>query len=62
MVGPDNFRCDVIDFHDVKLVDVLTQNSIIVDDSFTRSSKSMELVGFLSHVVDHGDEIISLNK
>ena len=49
MVRPDNFGHDVINFCDVRLVDVLTQNPVLAGDLFRRSSKSRELVCFLPH-------------
>ena len=61
MVGPDNFRHDVIDFRVVTFVDVLTKNPVKASDSFIRSSKSRDLVRFLYQVNVHRDEIISFD-
>ena len=47
MVRPGNFGHDVVNFRDMRLVDVLTQNPVQVANSFIRSSKSRELVRFL---------------
>ena len=46
----------------MRLVDVLTQNPVQADDSLIRSSKSMELVRFLSQVSIHRNEIISFDE
>ena len=42
MVRPDNFGHDVINYCDMRLVDVLTQNPVQAGDSRIRSSKSRE--------------------
>ena len=62
MVRPDNFVHDVVNFRDMRLVDVLTQNPIQAGDSFIRSSKRSELVRFLPQVADHRNEIISFDE
>ena len=62
MVRPDNFGHDVINFRDMRLVDVLTQNSVQAGDSLIRSSKSRELVRFLPQVAVHRNEIISFDE
>ena len=62
MVCPDNFGHDVINFSDMRLVDVLSQNPVQADDSFIRFSKSMELVRFLPQVSIHRNEIISFDE
>ena len=62
MVRPYHFGHDVINFCDARLVDVLTQNPVQVSDSFIRSSKSMELVHFLSQLAVRRDEIIRFDE
>ena len=62
MVRPNNFGHDVINFRNMRLVDVLTQNPVQADDSFIRSSKSRELVRFLPQVAVHRTEIISFDE
>ena len=62
VVKPDNFGHDVINFGDMRLVDVLTRNPVQVGDSLIRSSKSRELVRFLPQVAVHRNEIISFNE
>ena len=62
MVRPDNFWHDVINFRDLRLVDVLTQNPVQAGDSLIRSSKSRELVRFLPQVAVHRNEIISFDE
>ena len=62
MVKPDNLGHDVINFRDMRLIDVLTQNPVQAGDSFIRSSKSRELVRFLPQVSIHRNEIISFNE
>ena len=61
MVRPDNFGHDIINFRDMTLVDVLTQNPVQAGDSLIRSSKSRELVRFLPQVAVHRNEIISFD-
>ena len=58
MVRPDNFKHDIINFCNMRLVDALTQNPIQAGDSLIRSSKSMELVRFLPQVAVYRNEII----
>ena len=41
MVRPYNFGHDVINFCDVRLVDVLTQNPVQASDSFIRRSLAL---------------------
>ena len=53
MVRPDNFGHDVINFRDVILVNVITQNPVQEGELFIRSSKSRKLVRFLYQVVIH---------
>ena len=53
MVRPDNFGHGIINFRDMRLVDVLTQNPVQAGDLLFRSSKSRELVHFLSQVSVH---------
>ena len=53
MVRLDNCGHDIIDFCDVRLVDVLTQNPVKAGDWFSWSLKSRELVRFLSQVGVH---------
>ena len=62
MFRPDNLGHDVINFPDMRLVDVLTQNQVQASDTFIRSSKSMKLVRFLPQVAGHRDEIISFDE
>ena len=62
MVRPDNFGHDVINFRDMRLVDVLTQNPFQAGDSFIRSSTRMESVRFLSQAAVHRDEMISFDE
>ena len=62
MVRPDNFGHEVINFCDMRLVDVLTQNPVQAGDSLIRSSKSRELVPFLPQVAVHRNEIISFDE
>ena len=62
MVRPDNLGDDVINFRDMRHVDVLTQNPVQAADSLIRSSKSMELVRFLPQVAVHRNEIISFDE
>ena len=62
MVRSDNFGHDVINFRDMRLVDVLTQNPVQSGDSLIRSSKSRELALFLPQVTVHRNEIISFNE
>ena len=62
MVKSDNFGHDVINFRDVRHVDVLTQNPVQAGNSFIRSSKSNELVRFLPQVAVHQIEIITFNE
>ena len=62
MVRPDNFWHDVINFREVRLVDVPAQNPVQAGDSLIRSSKSWELVRFLPQVAVHRNEIISFNE
>ena len=62
MVRPDNFGQDVINFCDMRLVDVLTQNPIQAGDSLIQSSKSRELVCILPQVAVHRNEIISFDE
>ena len=62
MVRLDNFGHDVINFRDMRRVDVLTQNPVQAGDSFIRSSKSRELVHFLPHVAIRRNEIISFDE
>ena len=62
MVRPDNFGHDVINFRDMRLVDVLTQNPVQAGDSLILYSKSRELVRFLRQVAVHRNEIISLDE
>ena len=61
MIRPDNFGHDVINFRDLRLVDVLTQNPVQAGDSLIRSSKSRELF-FLPQVAVHRNEIISFDE
>ena len=46
MVRPVNVGHDVVNFRDVRLIDVLTQNLVQADDSLIRSSKSREFYSF----------------
>ena len=62
MVRPDNLGHDVINFGDMRLVYVLTQNPFQAGDSFIRSSKSMELVRFLPQVAVRRTKIISFDE
>ena len=62
MVRPANFLHDVINFRDMRLVDVLTQNPVQAGDSLIRSSKSRDLVRFLPQVAIHRNEIISFDE
>ena len=62
MVRPDYFGHDVINFRDMRLVDVLTQNPVQAGDSLILSSKSRELVRFLPQVDVHRNEIISFDE
>ena len=62
MVRPDNFWHDVINFREMRLVDVPAQNPVLAGDSLIRSSKSRELVRFLPQVAVHRNEIISLDE
>ena len=62
MVRPDNFGHNVINFRDMRLVDVLTQNPVQAGDSLIRSSESRELVRFLPQVAVHWNEIISFDE
>ena len=62
MVRPDNFGHDIINFCDMRLVDVLTQNSVQTGDSLIQSSKSRELIRFLPQVAVHRNVIISFDK
>ena len=62
MIRPDNFGHDVINFRDMRLVDVPTQNPVQAGDSLIRSSKSRELVRFLPLVAVHRNEIISFDE
>ena len=62
MVRPDNFGHEVINFRDMRLVNVLTHNPVQAGDSLIRSSKSMELVCFLPRVAVHRNEIISCDE
>ena len=62
MVRPDNFAQDFINFHDVRHIDVLTQNPVQAGDSLIRSSKNRELVRFLPQVSIHRNEIISFDE
>ena len=62
MVRPDTFGHDVINFRDMRLVDVLTQNPVQAGDSLIRSSKSRELVRFMPQVAVHRNEIISSDE
>ena len=62
MVRQENFGHDFINFCDVRLVNVLTQNPVQAGDSFIRLSKSRELVRFLLQVAIHQNEIISFNE
>ena len=62
MVRPDNFWHDVINFREVRLVDVPAQNPVQAGDSLIRSSKSRELVRFLPQVAVHRNEIISFDE
>ena len=61
VVRPDNLGHYVVNFWDVRLVNILTQNPVQVSDSFFWSSKRTELVRFLSQVAVHWDETISFN-
>ena len=56
MVRPYNFGHDVINFRDMRLADVLTQNPVQVGDSLTRTSKSRELVCFQPQVAVHRND------
>ena len=62
MVRPDYFGHDVVNFRDMRLVFVLTQNPVQAGDSQIRSSKSMEFVRFLTQVAVHRNEIISFDE
>ena len=62
MVRPANFWHDGINFRDMRLVDVLTQNPVQAGDSLIRSSKSRHLVRFLPQVAVHRNEIISFDE
>ena len=62
MIRPDNFGHDVINCHDLRLVDVLTQNTVQAGDSLFQSSKSRELIRFLPQVAVHRNEIISFDE
>ena len=62
MVRPDNFGHDVINFRDMRLVDVLTHNPVQAGDSLIWSSKSRELVRFLPQVGVHRNAIISFDE
>ena len=62
MVRPDNFGHDVINFCDMRHVDVLAHNPVKVGDLFIPSSKSRELVHFLPQVAIHRNEIISFDE
>ena len=62
MVRLDNLGHDVINFFYMRLVDVLTQNTVQAGDSLIRSSKSRELVRFLPQVAVHRNEIISFDE
>ena len=62
MVRPDNFGHEVINFHDMRLVHVLTQNPLQAGDLFIRFWKSMELVPFLPQAAVHQNEIISFDE
>ena len=59
MVEPNKLGHNFIDLRDVRLVNVLTQNTIKAGDMFIQSSKSRKLVNFLSQVVVHLYEIIA---
>ena len=62
MVGPSNFGHDVINFRDMRLVNVHTLNPVQAGHSLIRSSKSRELVRFLPQVAVHRNEIISFDE
>ena len=62
MVRPVNLGHDVINFRDMRLVDVHTQNPVLAGDSLIRSSKSREFVHFLRQVAVHRNEIISFDE
>ena len=62
MVRPDNFWHDVINFREMRLVDVPAQNPVPAGDSLIRSSKSRELVRFLPQVAVHRNEISSFDE
>ena len=62
MVRPNNFGHDVINFCDMRRVDVLTLNTVQAGDSLIRLSKSRELVHFLPQVAVYQNEIISFNE
>ena len=62
MVRPDNFWHDVINFSDMRLVDVLIQNPVQAGNSLIRSTKRREMVRFLPQVAVHLNEIISFDE
>ena len=62
MVRPDNSGQNFINFLDMRLVDVLTQNPIQSGVLFIRSSKSMALAIFPPHVAVHRNDIISFDE
>ena len=62
MVRPDKLRHDVINFREMRHVDVPTQNPFQVGDSFIRPSKSRELVRFQPQIAVHLIKIISLDE
>ena len=62
MIRPDNFWHDVINFREMRLVDVPAQNPVQAGDSLIRSSKSREMVRFLPQVTVHRNEIISFDE
>ena len=62
MVRPDNFGHDIIDFCDMRLVNVPTQNPLQAGDSLILASKSRELVRFPPQVAVHRNEIISFDE
>ena len=62
MVRTDNFWHDVIDFREMRLVEVLAQNPVQAGDSLIRSSKSMSWFVFLPQVAVHRNEIISFDE
>ena len=62
MVRPDNLGHDVINFRDLKLVDILAQNPVQASESSILSSKSRELARFLPQVAVHLNEILSFDE